>query len=339
MSTSTPHLASSGAIEIDSDFHQQDSGLSSDDSSLYLSSTQSLASSIHQHIFENGRRYHTYYGPDKNLLPTDEAEQDRLDLHNEIILRLRDGRLCDAPIATNPHRILDIGTGTGIWAIDMADKYPSAEVLGIDISPIQPSWVPPNCRFEMDDVELEWTHQAGTFDLIHARNIAPSISNWPKVMAEMYRCTKPGGWVELSEFGAELFSDDGTVKPDSPLNVAVQLTKKAMAAIDRPFPVAGTLKKRLEDAGFVDVHERIYRQPIGPWPKDPVLKHTGAMALVMLETGIEAYSLAAWTRILKMDPEDSKAKIKASLKAALDKRVHSYNHFYVAYGRRPDEQD
>lgn len=40
------------------------------------------------------------------------------------------GELHRAPITRNslPTRILDLGTGTGIWAIDMADKYPDAEV-------------------------------------------------------------------------------------------------------------------------------------------------------------------------------------------------------------------
>jgi cyclopropane fatty-acyl-phospholipid synthase-like methyltransferase len=64
-------------------------------------------------------------------------------------------RLHLAPISS-PHRILDVGTGTGIWAIDAADKYPSADVVGTDLSPIQPSWVPPNCRFEVDDAERRW---------------------------------------------------------------------------------------------------------------------------------------------------------------------------------------
>jgi hypothetical protein len=43
-----------GSIEIDPDFHRLDSGLS-DDSDAYLSSTQSLASSINEHVFENGQ--------------------------------------------------------------------------------------------------------------------------------------------------------------------------------------------------------------------------------------------------------------------------------------------
>jgi SAM-dependent methyltransferase len=58
-----------------------------------------------------------------------------------------DGELFRAPISNAPGRVLDVGTGTGIWAMDFADEYPNAEVIGIDLSPIQPSWVPTNCKF------------------------------------------------------------------------------------------------------------------------------------------------------------------------------------------------
>lgn len=37
-----------------------------------------------------------------------------------------------APVET-PHKVLDIGTGTGIWAIDFANEHPEAEVIGLDL--------------------------------------------------------------------------------------------------------------------------------------------------------------------------------------------------------------
>jgi methylase of polypeptide subunit release factors len=61
-----------------------------------------------------------------------------MDLEHHIFLLLLEGELHLAPLS-DPQRILDLGTGTGIWAIDMADKYPSASVLGTDLSPVQPS--------------------------------------------------------------------------------------------------------------------------------------------------------------------------------------------------------
>lgn len=48
------------------------------------------------------------------------------------------GKLFLAPIqAEQCHHVLDVGTGTGIWALDFADAYPNAEVSGVDLSPIQ----------------------------------------------------------------------------------------------------------------------------------------------------------------------------------------------------------
>jgi methylase of polypeptide subunit release factors len=53
-------------------------------------------------------------------------------MHHDILLQLLDGELYEAPIK-NPQRIMDVGTGTGIWAIDVADKFPEAEVIGVDL--------------------------------------------------------------------------------------------------------------------------------------------------------------------------------------------------------------
>lgn len=72
------------------------------------------------------------------LAPNDEQENDRLDMHHHLSTLLSSGKLHFSPIGESPQRILDVGTGTGIWAIEIGDEYPSAEVVGVDLSPTQP---------------------------------------------------------------------------------------------------------------------------------------------------------------------------------------------------------
>lgn len=66
----------------------------------------------------NGRLTHLGY-----KFPNDEREQDRLDmLHHMFKLVLHD-RLFLAPIENGPIRVLDIGTGTGLWAIEFGTSF------------------------------------------------------------------------------------------------------------------------------------------------------------------------------------------------------------------------
>lgn len=122
------------SIEVDLESSDTDYALASDSST-----TQSLESSILDHVHENGRRYHRYR-QGGYLFPNDEAEQDRLDMLHHIFLLVLEGKLYKAPLPRSPRCILDIGTGTGLWALDVADDFPGADVLGIDLSPIQPYW-------------------------------------------------------------------------------------------------------------------------------------------------------------------------------------------------------
>jgi hypothetical protein len=66
-------------------------------------------------------------------------------------------------------------------------------------SPIQPIWVPPNCRFEVDDLEKEWTYKPNHFDFIFARCIAQAITDWPAVMKQAYKYLPPLFWQPLAD--------------------------------------------------------------------------------------------------------------------------------------------
>jgi len=85
--------------------------------------------------------------------PNDPTENERTEEQYEIIKMVMDGRLHLAPFtqAQPPRKVLDIATGTGNWAVEMGDRYPEADIIGTDLSPIQPGFVPPNVRFFVED--------------------------------------------------------------------------------------------------------------------------------------------------------------------------------------------
>lgn len=70
----------------------------------------------------------------------------------------------------------------------MADKYPSALVEGIDLSPIQPSWVAPNTKFVLDDIEDPWTYPPDHFDLVHLRVVTSHMKDVQKLFDQSYKC-------------------------------------------------------------------------------------------------------------------------------------------------------
>lgn len=148
------------------------------------SGTTSITSSVFAYEYMNGRRYHAFRRG-RYLLPNDEQEQDRLDQVHHIWLLLFKGESFIAPLK-NPQFALDCGTGTGIWASDFGDVFPQCEVTGVDLSPIQPTWVPTNVKFEVDDLEDEWTYPKDHFDFIHSRNLIGSIKNWPQFIQNIY---------------------------------------------------------------------------------------------------------------------------------------------------------
>ncbi len=59
-------------------------------------------------------------------------------------------------------------------------QHPGASILGIDLSPIQPVWVPPNVRFYVDDAEDEWLGR--DYDLVHFRFVTIVLKDVKKVL-------------------------------------------------------------------------------------------------------------------------------------------------------------
>lgn len=144
---------------------------------------------------------------------------------------------------------------------DFADKFPNTTVIGTDISPSQPPWVPPNLHFELDDATKNWAFERNEFDYIHMRYLLGSIADWPGLLRQAFRCCKPGGYVESYESSCNFKSDDGTVVEGSALDQWGKVFVEAGKKFGRPFDVAdtGLVRDAMEKAGFVDIVEWTFK--------------------------------------------------------------------------------
>ncbi|KAL0932360.1 Phosphoethanolamine N-methyltransferase 1-like protein 2 [Colletotrichum truncatum] len=291
-----------------------------------VSDTASATSSIYAYEYENGRRYHAYRAG-QYLLPNDETEQERLDMTHHVFLLTLKGELC-ATHLDNPQTILDIGTGTGIWAIEIGDLFPTAEVIGTDLSPIQPTWVPPNVRFEIDDATLDWTFPKNHFDFIHGRTLAGAVKDWPALLKQCYQHCKPGGKVEISEGRANFFCDDDTLKEDTATWKWLSEFRRLSAPLG--FDIVPALPEMLTAEGFERVNLIQKVVPMGTWPKGRELKEIGRWFRVQfLEMALEAYTLALFTRAGNWKNEDVQVLLALVRQELKSDKIHLYTYTYV----------
>lgn len=91
------------------------------------------------------------------------------------------GRNVIPPIShtRKPTAILDVGTGSGRWPIEVADEFKNASVTGMDLSPVNPVYdVPDNCEFIVGDLNNGLPVHDASLDLVHSRylSFSPPIS-------------------------------------------------------------------------------------------------------------------------------------------------------------------
>jgi ubiquinone/menaquinone biosynthesis C-methylase UbiE len=100
-------------------------------------------------------------------------------------------------------RILDAGCGTGEVSSRLAELFPQAKVLGVDI--VDHHLDLARARYAHLGSRLTFEHQSifelsapdGSFDLTVCRHVAHSIPHPDRVFAELARVTRRGGYLHL----------------------------------------------------------------------------------------------------------------------------------------------
>ena len=173
--------------------------------------------------------------------------------------------------------------------MDVADQHPEATVRGVDLSPIQPIWVPQNCTFELDDFNDKWFDFGTplTYDLIHARELLGSVPDWTTMYRKAYKALEPGGWFDQAEPSILFLSEYSEFETEHPFSRWNKVVMDAGEKAGMDFDIGAKIKDRLEAVGFVNVRTRYTKWPIGPWPKDRHLKELGCYNLLRLLKGID----------------------------------------------------
>ncbi|KAH7116277.1 S-adenosyl-L-methionine-dependent methyltransferase [Dactylonectria macrodidyma] len=285
------------------------------------SSTASVTSSILNYRIENGRTYHAYKDG-KYYMPNDETENNRLDLQHNLFLLTFNNKLSLSPPNLpefKTGRVLDLGTGIGIWAVDFADEHPETETDDDSNS----SSIPPNLKFEIDNIDEDWTYSQ-PFDYIHSRMINVSVKNWPDlvnklVTPDLTKNLTPGGYVELQDVDISMQSDDNTLTKDHALRKWYALLAKAAQEHGTPFIETNQLKHLIAEVGFVNIKETPFKWPTNRWPKEKRFKELREWSNMNTDDLLKGLSMALFTRKDLNNP-----------------KIHAYWSIRSVYGRKPE---
>ncbi|KDQ56028.1 hypothetical protein JAAARDRAFT_180238 [Jaapia argillacea MUCL 33604] len=198
-----------------------------------------------------------------------------------------------APLDGRKKRVVDLGTGTGVWVLDMAAGFPHAKFMGCDIVPIATRHPPRNVQFEIQDLTegLRWDNNS--IDFVHARSICLAVKDYPAMLREVSRILRPGGLFLSCEWRYAVFLDDPPRDPQ----IFCPSSHRFFAAVAHALharglePVASRVPEWLIHTGqFTQMVPQRFSLPIGDWPDDPPARVIGTAAAVILKRFADSIS-------------------------------------------------
>lgn len=146
---------------------------------------------------------------------------------------------------------------------------------------------------------------------------------------------QPGGWIELQELEFVALCDDNTLKDDYPAGKFLNLVKDGLACFGVDLLAMRRNAQLLREAGFINVEEKVFKIPLGTWPKNRTMKMIGLYMRSVIYDGLQGIALGPFTRGLKWTPNEVELFLVDVRKSLMDGSTHSYIPFHVVYGQKP----
>ncbi|KAI0714217.1 S-adenosyl-L-methionine-dependent methyltransferase [Cerioporus squamosus] len=250
------------------------------------------ADEIPDYFQERGGRLFHSHGSCPYPLPVDAEEQQRQNGLHQLLRRLT-GALSVGPVRDvlghlpgEQRRVLDLGTGTGSWVLDMAREFPDVRFYGVDIVPIATRYPPHNVNFEMHDIKEQFRYGTGSIDMVHARSITMAIRDYGALLPEIARVLRRGGLFVSCEWGRRPAMADGSdVATRAPRAVAFFDAVRGTLLERRGIQtVASRIPQLLADCGeFSHIVAQTFHMPIGDWHPNADLQVLGREYREMVE--------------------------------------------------------
>ncbi|KAF4946591.1 hypothetical protein FSARC_14164 [Fusarium sarcochroum] len=299
---------------------------------------------VTEYLEEGYWEYGRFFGSwkrGKYLFPIDSEESDRLDIFHKFFLEAR-GRLFSAPIVKMPSKIMDLGTGTGIWPIDVADLYITAEVMAVDLNRIQPALlrIPENLVLKQFDIEERaWTSLLTGCDLIHMRMLLGSIQTdlWPQIYGNVFEHLIPGhGYIEQVEIDW-IPRREGNSKPEySSFPEWSERFLSSMDKLNRSARVAPeNIQWLMRTAGFTDIKQKIIPVSLSPWSSVPHERSVARWFNAVLSRSLESLSMLPLIKKqgdTREEVHELCDKVKREICVLSN---HGYCNIYVWTARKP----
>jgi hypothetical protein len=127
------------------------------------------------------------------------------------------------------------------------------------------------------------------------------------------------------------------LKSDYALAKWLDLLIEALAVLGLDLNGARKHAELMRNAGFINVEERVFKVPIGLWPKNQTMKLIGLYMRTVLYDGLQAISLGPFTRGLKWQSEEVEVLLADVRKSLMDSSQHTYFTANMIYGQKPLE--